>query len=55
MQYIQETSAIYNKIDNIGLFVDHYDLNKFESRNENYRMIFWKLLEIIKFIIWQKQ
>jgi hypothetical protein len=52
---VREQSATYGKVENIGLPVDHYGLNKFGSRNENYRMIFRKLLETINPIITQKQ
>jgi hypothetical protein len=54
-QCVREQSATYGKVENIGLPVDHYGLNKFGSRNENYRMIFRKLLETINPIITQKQ
>ncbi|KAL9026743.1 MAG: hypothetical protein Q9196_004638 [Gyalolechia fulgens] len=56
---VPEQSATYskidNKVDNIGLPVNHYDLNKFGSKNENYWMIFRKLLETITPIVSQKQ
>ncbi|KAL9579751.1 MAG: hypothetical protein Q9203_006566, partial [Teloschistes exilis] len=52
---VREQSAKYSKVDNIGLPVDHYGLNKFGSKDENYRMIFRKLLETIKPIVSQKQ
>ena len=42
-------------MENIGLPVDHYGLNKFGSKNENYKIIFRKLLEIITPIASQKQ
>ncbi|KAL8724128.1 MAG: hypothetical protein Q9166_008115, partial [cf. Caloplaca sp. 2 TL-2023] len=52
---VREQSATYSKVDNIGLPVDHYGLNKFGSKNENYRMIVRKLLETITPIVSQKQ
>ncbi|KAL8905548.1 MAG: hypothetical protein Q9207_002574 [Kuettlingeria erythrocarpa] len=52
---VREQSATYSKVDNIGLPVDHYGLNKFGSKNENYWMIFRKLLETITPIVSQKQ
>ena len=55
MQCVREQSATYSKVDNIGLPVDHYGLNKFGSKNENYRMILRKLLETITPIVSQKQ
>jgi NB-ARC domain len=55
MQCVPETSATYSKVDNIGLPVDHYGLNKFGSKNETYRMIFRKLCETIRPIASQKQ
>ncbi len=55
MQCVREQSATYSKVDNIGLPVDHYGLNKFGSKNENYKMIFRKLLETITPIASQKQ
>ncbi|KAI4087290.1 MAG: hypothetical protein L6R37_008337 [Teloschistes peruensis] len=55
MQCVREQSATYSKVDNIGLPVDHYGLNKFGSKDENYRIIFRKLLETMTPIISQKQ
>lgn len=55
MQCVREQSATYNKVDNIPLPVDHYGLNKFGSRDENYGMILQKLLETIRPIASQKQ
>ena len=52
---MREQSATYSKVDNIGLPVDHYGLNKFGLKNENYRMIFRKLLKTITPIVSQKQ
>jgi hypothetical protein len=34
-------------VQNIGLPVDHYGLNKFGARNTNYKIILSKLLEVI--------
>ncbi|KAI4276581.1 MAG: hypothetical protein L6R38_005626 [Xanthoria sp. 2 TBL-2021] len=55
MQCVREQSATYSKVDNIGLPVDHYGLNKFGSKNGNYRIILRKLLETITPIVSQKQ
>ncbi|KAI9765373.1 MAG: hypothetical protein M1840_007453 [Geoglossum simile] len=46
---MREQSATYGgaNIENIKLPVDHYGLNKFESKNENYGIILQKLLEIV--------
>ncbi|KAK3937548.1 hypothetical protein QBC46DRAFT_460804 [Diplogelasinospora grovesii] len=45
---VREPSATYEgpRVRNIGLSVDHYGLNKFGSRNENYETLISKLLEI---------
>ncbi|RYP91980.1 hypothetical protein DL770_001901 [Monosporascus sp. CRB-9-2] len=45
----EEFSARYpgGKVQNHGLSVDHYGLNKFEVRNENYKLVAGKLLEIL--------
>ncbi|KAF7502924.1 hypothetical protein GJ744_004800 [Endocarpon pusillum] len=52
---VREQSATYSKVDKIGLPVDHYGLNKFGLRDENYEMIFRKLLKTIRSIALQKQ
>ncbi|KAI9771112.1 MAG: hypothetical protein M1840_002463 [Geoglossum simile] len=54
---MQEQSATYDgaNIENIELPVDHYGLNKFESKNENYSIILQKLLEIVTPIASQRQ
>ncbi|KAI9777909.1 MAG: hypothetical protein M1816_004381 [Peltula sp. TS41687] len=46
---VPEQSATYEGryIQNIGLSVDHYGLNKFGSRSANYKMVLSKLLETI--------
>ena len=55
MQCVPEQSATYGKIESIGFDVDHSGLNKFGSRNENYRIILRKLLEAITPIALQRQ
>ncbi|KAF2003883.1 hypothetical protein P154DRAFT_519784 [Amniculicola lignicola CBS 123094] len=52
---VREQSATYSKVENIGLPVDHYGLNKFSSKNENYKIILGKLLQTITPIALQKQ
>ncbi|CAG8345826.1 unnamed protein product [Penicillium salamii] len=41
--YVPEGSATYPEVDKIGLAVNHYGLNKFESRNKYYNSILSKL------------
>jgi tetratricopeptide (TPR) repeat protein len=56
MQCVREQSAIYSRVENIGLPVDHYGLNKFKSKdNESYKSIVRKLLSLIEPIAAQKQ
>lgn len=55
MQYVKEQSARYSKAENIGLPVNHYGLNKFRSKNTNYKIILRKLLKTIRPIKSQKQ
>jgi hypothetical protein len=43
------------QVQNIGLPVDHCGLNKFGTRNANYKSIFNKLREVITPVILQKQ
>ncbi|KAJ4288935.1 hypothetical protein N0V90_011276 [Kalmusia sp. IMI 367209] len=45
---VREQSATYGRVENIGLPVDHYGLNKFGSRDNNYQMVLGKLIAIIK-------
>lgn len=40
-------------VERIDLSVDHYDLNKFESRTDNYNLILSKFLKIITSIALQ--
>ncbi|KAJ5393627.1 uncharacterized protein N7487_011268 [Penicillium crustosum] len=44
---VPESSATYPGVGKIGLAVDHYGLNKFESRNECYNSILSKLSRIL--------
>ncbi|KAJ5960017.1 uncharacterized protein N7479_007167 [Penicillium vulpinum] len=44
---VPEGSATYPGVGKIGLAVDHYGLNKFESRNECYNSILSKLSRIL--------
>jgi tetratricopeptide (TPR) repeat protein len=55
MQCVPEQSATYGKVESIGFDVDHFGMNKFGSRNENYRIILRKLLEAITPIALQRQ
>lgn len=57
MQCVREQSATYEgpRVERIGLSVDHYGLNKFESRTDNYNLILSKFLEIITPIASQRQ
>ena len=56
MQCVREQSAIYSRVENIGLPVDHYGLNKFKSKdNKSYKSIVRKLLSLIEPIAAQKQ
>ncbi|PSN58820.1 hypothetical protein BS50DRAFT_344740, partial [Corynespora cassiicola Philippines] len=50
-QCVREQSATYGRVENIDLAVDHYGLNKFASRDGNYRQILGKLVEIITPIV----
>lgn len=43
------------KVQNIGLPVNHYGLNKFGAKNADYKIILNKLLEVIKPVVPQKQ
>ncbi|KAF2271228.1 uncharacterized protein EI97DRAFT_408568, partial [Westerdykella ornata] len=52
---VREQSATYSRVENVGLSVDHYGLNKFGSKNENYKIILRKLLQTITPIALQKQ
>ncbi|KAF1922859.1 uncharacterized protein M421DRAFT_338260 [Didymella exigua CBS 183.55] len=52
---VREQSATYSRVENIGLSVDHYGLNKYTSRDGNYKRILGKLLNIITPIASQKQ
>ncbi|KNG46426.1 alpha beta-hydrolase [Stemphylium lycopersici] len=53
---VREQSAIYSRVENIGLAVDHYGLNKFKSKdNESYKSVVRKLLSLIEPIAAQKQ
>lgn len=45
-----EQSATYGgppKVENIGLPVNHFNLNKFQSRNESYQRLLSKLVEVM--------
>jgi hypothetical protein len=55
MQCVPEQSATYGKVESIGFDVDHSGMNKFGSRNENYRIILRKLREAITPIALQRQ
>ncbi|KAJ5123879.1 uncharacterized protein N7515_007704 [Penicillium bovifimosum] len=46
---VSERSATYqgNTVSKIGLAVDHYGLNKFDSRNESYNIILSKLARVL--------
>ena len=52
MQCVYEQSATYEgpRVQNIGLDVDHSGLNKFGSRDHNYKLIQSKLNDIIKLL-----
>ncbi|KAF1835030.1 hypothetical protein BDW02DRAFT_579114 [Decorospora gaudefroyi] len=53
---VREQLAIYSRVENIGLPVDYYGLNKFKSKdNKSYKSIVRKLLSIIEPIAAQKQ
>ena len=54
-QCVREQSATYSRAENIGLPVDHYGLNKFQSKNDNYSSILRKLLSLAGPIVAQKQ
>jgi tetratricopeptide (TPR) repeat protein len=55
-QCVPEQSATYSPAGNIGLSVDHYGLNKFQSKDdESYNRILRKLLSLIKPIAAKKQ
>ena len=56
MQCVAEQSATYSRVENIGLSVDHYGLNKFQSKDDDsYKSIVRKLLSLIEPIAAQKQ
>lgn len=48
LKCVHESSATYGgaRVDNFGLSVDHYNLNKYGSRDDNYRFILSKLRDI---------
>ncbi|KAF2867143.1 hypothetical protein BDV95DRAFT_598272 [Massariosphaeria phaeospora] len=52
---VREQSATYSRVENIGLSVDHYGLNKFQSKDDNYHSILRKILSLIEPIAAQKQ
>ncbi|OSS44355.1 hypothetical protein B5807_10962 [Epicoccum nigrum] len=53
---VREQSATYSGVENIGLPVDHYGLNKFQSKdNDSYNSIVRKLLSLVEPIAAQKQ
>lgn len=62
MQCVREQSATFagiplqhTQINNIGLAVDHYGLNKFGSQKGNYQHIFKEIWEIIEPVVSQRQ
>jgi DNA polymerase III delta prime subunit len=56
MQCVLEQSATYGQGENVGLNVDHYGLNKFQSKDEDaYKSIVWMLLSLVKHIAAEKQ
>ncbi|KAJ5503479.1 hypothetical protein N7463_006353 [Penicillium fimorum] len=48
---VPESSATYPGVGKIGLAVDHYGLNKFESRNESYNIILSKLARLLTLLV----
>jgi hypothetical protein len=55
-QCVWEQSATYSCVENVGILVDHYGLNKFKSKeDDSYRHIVRKLLSLIEPIAAQEQ
>ncbi|CAI6226687.1 unnamed protein product [Periconia digitata] len=52
---VPEQSARLGKSQDIPLYVNHYELNKFTSKDENYRQVLGKLLQILQPLALQKQ
>ncbi|CAG8067062.1 unnamed protein product [Penicillium nalgiovense] len=48
---VPESSATYHGVSKIGLAVDHYGLNKFDSKNESYISISSKLAKILTTLV----
>lgn len=55
LQCVRESSATYEGVRNVGMAVDHFGLNKFGSRNDNYRLVLSKVTEITSSLIKDKK